>query len=319
VTEYTYKPCRFRVGSFFNRRVFTDEEGTLYLLELDRSLYGGLKILIGTYRFDESGKLIEVSAPRAEALIEYFKRLESKELERLLQEWIHYELEIPRSHLEALGEKFCRYWIDDTDEELLFHDPRSIHPRIDFDALKREGTLRFLTPPIFPFVIHSLGVTVTEDARLLGPQGRPITIETFEELERRWKDGLLPDLIAADHRLEKIQDRLSESYFRARSWLEAQPDGEPRDPDATIEVCDSLTGSGIPIAYIPFTEVSFTDTEKYRMSFWGHPEVEICNLFYYLYDRLGHRLLDADLELYLDVELRLQQEVAFSAKAKPRA
>jgi hypothetical protein len=311
MNEYTYQPCGFRVGSFFKRRVFTDEEGTLYLLELDRGVYGGVYIRISTYRFNDEGSVVEAPAPRAEILIDHLKRLEPKELERALREWVLYDLQTPRSHLDALGKTFCGRYLTDTDRELLFRDPHAVHPLIDFDALEGEETLRFLTPPLFPFAIRYLGVTVTEDARLLGPEGRPLTMDEFEKIERRWREALLPSLVAADARLEKIQERLSEMYFRAWAWLEGQPDGEPSDPNATIEVYDSLSGSGIPIERIPFTEVSFTDTEKYRMSFWGHPEVKICNLFYYLYDRLGHRLAEADLGLYLDIEMGLQREVSF--------
>jgi hypothetical protein len=60
------------------------------------------------------------------------------------------------------------------------------------------------------------------------------------------------------------------------------------------------------VAY--YSEVSFTDTEQYSMGYWRFPEFKMCNLFYYMYDRFGLGLLDAELTLFTQVEMLRQTE-----------
>ena len=305
--------CKCRINVYDERIVFADENGLLYLWEADEGLSGGINIYITAFAFNEKGTLEEVDTPRIKLLIEHIKRkektLSKKELRDYLRSIYTYEFEIPNMHWLNLGYRICRWYIKDTDEELIFGYTDAKHATIDFEKLEKEDILHIETPPLFPYEIKEAGVIITEDARLLTQEGEQITAEEFDRRYDAFRRRTLPKLQEKEQELEKIQNRLGENFFLAKHWLEQVENDDECDPLSTIDVYDKISDTGIPIQKIYFSEVSFTDTEKYSFSYWGFPEFKICNLFYYLFERLGYRLLDAKLTLYLDVEMMLQKEV----------
>jgi hypothetical protein len=70
----------------------------------------------------------------------------------LLNPLFDVEFEIPALHQEKLGDRFCRVFITDTDDELIFQNPNAKHLIIDFEHLEQK----LITPPLFPFVIENL-------------------------------------------------------------------------------------------------------------------------------------------------------------------
>ncbi len=262
----------------------------------------------------------EVDTPRSKLLIEHIKRkeetLSKEELEDYIWSIYTYEFEIPNLHWLNLGYRLCRYFIKDTDKELIFGDTDAKHATIDFGKLEKEDILHIQTPALFPFEIKETGVIVTEDAKLLTKEGEQITTEEFNRRYDAFRRHILPELQKKERELEKIEKRFGKNYFLAKHWIESVENDDECGPSPTIDAYDATSNIGIPILKIYYTEVSFTDTEKYSFSFWGFPEFKICNLFYYLFERLGYRLLDTKLTLYLDVEMMLQKEVKMNSEKR---
>ena len=314
----TTELCKCRINVHDERIVFADENGLLYLWEADEGLSSGLNIYITTFTFNEKGILEEVNTPRSKLLIEHLKRkektLSKNELKDYMWSIYTYEFKVPDLHWLNLGYRLCRWYINDIDEELIFGYADAKHAIIDFEKLEKEDTLHIETPPLFPFEIKEAGVIVTEDARLITKEGEQITTEEFNRRQNAFRRRILPKLQEKERELEKIEKRFGENYFLAKHWIESIENDDKSSPLPTIDTYDAISETGIPICKIFYSEVSFTDTEKYSLSFWGFPEFKVCNLFYYLFERLGHHLLDAKLTLYLDVEMMLQKEVTINEK-----
>ena len=309
----TTELCKCRISVHDERIVFTDENGVLYLWEADEGLYSGINIYITAFAFNDKGILEEVDTPRSKLLIEHIKRKEETLSKKALKKYIWsiytYEFEIPDLHWLNLGYRLCRWYIEDIDKELIFGYKDAKHALIDFEKLEKDDILHIKTPPLFPFEIKEAGVIITEDAKMLTKEGKQITTEEFHKRYDAFRQDILPKLEEKERELEKIEKRLGENYFLAKQWMEGLENNDETSPTPTVDVYDKISDTGIPIHKIYYSEGSFTDTEKYSLSFWGFPKFKVCNLFYYLFERLGDHLLDAELTLYLDVEMMLQKKV----------
>ena len=179
----TTELCKCRINVHDERIVFADENGLLYLWEADEGLYSGLNIYITAFTFNEKGILEEVNTPRSKLLIEHLRRKEKTLSKNELKDYIWsiytYEFKVPDLHWLNLGHRLCRWYIKDTDKELIFGDTDTKHATIDFEKLEKEDILHIQTPPLFPFEFKEAGVIVTEDARLITKEGEQITAEEF--------------------------------------------------------------------------------------------------------------------------------------------
>jgi hypothetical protein len=82
--------------------------------------------------------------------------------------------------------------------------------------------------------------------------------------------------------------------------------GKPASHTLTVVVYDEVSQSGNPIHEIYFAEGIFKDETRYSLGFLGFSEIEISNLFYYMYDRFGFGLIDIKPTLYTQVEMLRQ-------------
>jgi hypothetical protein len=173
--QHTFELCNCHPHALYNRRVLTDTEGILYLLEADNDVHGGTSLTIDSFCF-EGTKVKEIDTPRTALLEKYFKEkaslLSNKELSAYLTQILDAELEIPALHKDKFGEQFSYRYLKDTDDELIYQNPHAKHLIIDFEHLEQTGELKIITPPLFPFVIENLDITVTEDARLIDVSGK---------------------------------------------------------------------------------------------------------------------------------------------------
>ena len=219
----TTELCKCRIRTWEDRIVMTDEEGILYLWEVDEGLYSGINIYITTFAFNEEGKVMEVDTPRAKQLIDYISRKEKTLSKRALKAYIWdiftYDLEVPDLHWLNLGSRLCRWYIQDIDNKLIYGYPDAKHPVIDFERLEKEDQLHIKTPPLFPFEIKEAEVTITEDAKLLTPEGREITVEEFFQRYDAFRERTLPKLQEKEKELEAIQEKLAKNYFLTETWL----------------------------------------------------------------------------------------------------
>jgi hypothetical protein len=164
------------------------------------------------------------------------------------------------------------------------------------------------TPPLFPFVIENLDITVTEDARLIDASGKEIDIETLDARYYAYRKSRLPEILEIDKMYDKIEQEYKEDFFSMKQSIPPNRHGKPASHNLVVVVYDEVSQSGTPIHEIYFEEGIFKDEMRYSLAFLGFPEIEVSNLFYYMYDRFGFGLLDLKLTLYTEVEMLRQTE-----------
>jgi hypothetical protein len=291
--------------------VLADAEGILYLLEADDDICGGASLTINSFCF-EGTKVKEIDTPRTALLEKHFKEkassLSNKELSAYLTQILDAELEIPALHKDKFGEQFSHLYLTDTDDELIYQNPHAKHLIIDFEHLEHTGELKLITPPLFPFVIENLNTTVTEDARLIDASGKEIDIETLDAHHTAYRRSRLPKILEIDKMYDKIEQEYKEDFFSMKHSIPPNRHGKPAAYNLVVVVYDEVSQSGNPIHEIYFAEGIFKDETRYSLAFLGFPEIEVSNLFYYMYDRFGFGLLDAELTLFTQVEMLRQTE-----------
>jgi hypothetical protein len=295
----------------------TDPSGILYLFSYDED-----EVFIETFRYDEAGKLQPAETPIAErlqALIDTKMRSLGDEafwdhLNRLCKD----EFDVPLRHLRRFGQRFCDRWIRDPDPRLLRQDPQAPHAILDVEALEREGELRTRTPRLFPFRIEKLGVVITEDARLLDAQGHEIDLAGFEALHEAYRRSIEPLIIEREKEFAVIERQLLADVDRIEAWVESMQLDRPWNT-LEIHAYDLVTQSEVPITTIYYTPEILRDPERYTFPFPTR-HIPVCNLFWYLYLKLGSEILEVPLRFSTVIELFIERNFtipAGTAKASP--
>jgi hypothetical protein len=308
--EYTLDLCGCHKKPFNTRSVLTDEEGTLYLFEYEKS-FSAVALTISTHRF-ENGKVVTIENPRTTKLMTHIKQMRQykrgAEIQAFINPLFDTEFEIPALHKEKLGDWFCNVFLTDTDEELIYQKPNAMHPILDFNHFERTGEFKIKTPPLFPFVIEKLDITVTEDAKLFNASGKEIDRETFDTLYDSYRASLLPKLREKEQAYAKIEADLKRLYYLTKDFALKNGMDESSIETISIDVYDSISQAGVPVLTVYYSEVSFTDTQQYSLGYWGFPEFKMCNLLYYMLERFDERVIETEFTFYPNVELLVQLE-----------
>jgi hypothetical protein len=199
-------------------------------------------------------------------------------------------------------------FITDTDDELIFQNPNAKHCILDFEQFEDTGEFKIETPLLFPFVIEKLDITVTEDARLIDAFGKEIDMETFDARYDSYRANLLPKLRAKEQAYAKIEDDFKRLYYLTKDFILQNGMDESSIETISIDVYDSVSQAGVPVLTVYYSEVSFTDTLQYSLSYWGFPEFKMCNLLYYMLERFDERVIETEFTFYPNVELLVQLE-----------
>jgi hypothetical protein len=123
-----------------------------------------------------------------------------------------------------------------------------------------------------------------------------------------YRSSRLPEILEIDKMYDKIEEEFKADYFSMKHSIPKNRHGKVATRTLTVVVYDAVSQSGNPIHEIYFAEGIFTDPMRYSLAFMGFPDVEISNLFYYMHDRFGLGMLDAEFTLYTQVEILRQTE-----------
>jgi len=168
------------ISRLCNRRyVFVDEEGIYYVWQFWFSEFGANLEITPFILEDE--KFVETQTDKAEELIEYLKHRLLNKTELEIREFCKYltflELNIPKTIEEKFGERFCNF-LHDRDKKFIYQDPNAKHWIIDFEKIKNNDPDFLKEPPLLPFTITELGVTLTKEEELL-KDGKKINVDKF--------------------------------------------------------------------------------------------------------------------------------------------
>jgi hypothetical protein len=231
-----------------------------------------------------------------------------EEIQAFIKPLFDTEFELPLLHKEKFGDWFCNVFLTDTDKELIYQKPHAKHLILDFNHFERTGEIKIDTPPLFPFLIESMDITVTEDARLFSADGVEVDKETFDARYDTYRKSMLPRLRGKEQAYAKIEADLKRLYFLTKDFVLKNGMDENDIGTVSIDVYDPVSEAGIPSLVAYYSEASFTDTEQYSMGYWGFPEFKMCNLFYYMFERFGVEILETEFTFYPEVELLVQSE-----------